>query len=121
MPSNRPRQPRRRYDRLAILAYVASYQQQHQQRSPSQRRIQRALGISAPSVVHTILHRLAQAGLLTITTYERGAAADLTLTPTGRVAVERWQQPHAAAKGKHGTDEARPPDRRHVQNDDQTL
>lgn len=121
MTSHRPRRPRhRRYDRLAILAYVASYQQ-HNDRSPSQRRIQAGLGISAPSVVHTILHRLAQAGLLTITTYGRGAGADLRLTAAGWIAVTRWQQGHAEAKGTPGPAEADTPDRRHAQKDDRAL
>lgn len=53
MSRKRPRL--RRYDPLAVLAYIATYQQQHHQRSPSQRRIQAALDISAPSVVHGIV------------------------------------------------------------------
>lgn len=81
----------RRYDRLAILAYVASYQQQHQ-RSPSQRRIQRDLGVSAPSVVHMILGRLERAGLLRITRQGQGRTSALTLTEAGRAALQQWQQ-----------------------------
>ena len=92
--SDQPRQ--RRYDRLAVLAYIARYQQQHGGRSPSQRRIQRDLTISAPSVVHTMLHRLARQGLLRITTYGRGLPADLTITEAGQVAVRAWQRRQAA-------------------------
>ena len=76
-----------RYDPLAVLAYIARYQQTHS-RSPSQRRLQRDLGISAPSVVHTIVHRLQREGLLVITIYRRGLSGDLTLTEAGRAIVE---------------------------------
>lgn len=59
MSSQRPRRPKqRRYDPLAVLAYIATYQQSNNQRTPSQRRIQAALDISAPSVVHNIVQRL---------------------------------------------------------------
>lgn len=85
----------RRYDPLAVLAYIATYQQTHPNRSPSQRRIQTALGISAPSVVHGIVQRLQRAGLLTITHYGRGHPVDLALTETGRAAVKQWQADQA--------------------------
>lgn len=69
MPRQRSDQPRqRRYDPLKTLAYIEQYRSQHGGRSPSQRQIQRDLGISTPSVVHNMLHRLARRGLLTITT-----------------------------------------------------
>lgn len=88
-PSRRSRRPR--YDRLAVLDYIATYQQAHPTRSPSERRIQAALCISAPSVVHNILRRLQQDGLLTTTVFERGQGAEHTLTPAGRAAVEQWR------------------------------
>lgn len=85
-PPSNPSAAYRRYDPLTVLRYVAVYRQQ-QGRSPSQRRIQIALQISAPSVVQHVLHRLARQGLLTITTYGRGRTADLALTEAGRAAV----------------------------------
>ena len=81
----------RRYDQLAVLAYVAAYQQAHPTRSPSERRIQTALGISAPSVVHNLLRKLQQAELLRTTVAGRGQGAVHTLTPAGRAAVQQWR------------------------------
>lgn len=93
MPRQRPDQPRqRRYEPLMVLSYIARYQQQNAGRSPSQRRIQRDLNITAPSVVHTLLHRLARSNLLTITTRGRGHAAELALSEAGQKAAARWQQ-----------------------------
>lgn len=86
---------RGRYDRIAVLAYVTTYQQQHRQRSPSERQIQAALGVSAPSVVHNILRRLQQAGLLTTTRYGRGLTVDHALTPAGHAAVAQWRATQA--------------------------
>lgn len=92
MSSQRPRRPKqRRYDPLAVLAYIATYQQSNNQRTPSQRRIQAALGISAPSVVHNIVQRLERDELLTITHHGRGYPVDLTLTEAGEAAVRHWQ------------------------------
>lgn len=103
MTRQRPDQPRqRRYNPLAVLAYIARYQQQNGGRSPSQRRIQRALTISAPSVVHGMLHRLVRRGLLTITTYGRGLPADLSLTQAGQLAVQAWQQQAAGGDTTRG-------------------
>lgn len=100
MPRQRPNPPRqRRYEPLAVLAYIARYQQQNIGHSPSQRRIQRDLNISAPSVVHTMLHRLARSNLLTITTHGRGRAADLALTEAGQKAAAMWREDNEADKG----------------------
>lgn len=97
MPGKRSNQrQQRRYDPLAVLAYIATYQQTHRQRSPSQRRIQAALDISAPSVVHHLVRWLQRAELLTITSYGRGQSVDLTLTAAGHEAVQRWQAEHPA-------------------------
>lgn len=96
MPRRRPEHPRqRRYDPLMVLSYVVGYQQRNAGRTPSQRRIQRDLDISAPSVVHMILHRLARRDLLIITTYGRGFPAELTVTEAGQIAAQRWHAPHA--------------------------
>jgi Mn-dependent DtxR family transcriptional regulator len=84
----------RRYDPLAVLAYIAAYQQTHDQRSPSERRIQDALTISAPSVVHAIIQRLVQDALIVVTRYGRGSGVDLRLTEEGQAAVERWRAEH---------------------------
>lgn len=93
MSGKRPKRPRqRRYDPLAVLAYIATYQGSHNQRTPSQRRIQTALGISAPSVVHTIVQRLERTGLLRITRYGHGHPVDLVLTDAGQEALQRWQK-----------------------------
>lgn len=102
-PSQHPRQ--RRYDPLMVLSYVFSYQQRPGRRSPSERRIQVDLGISAPSVVHNLLQRLARQGLLTITPYERGQVSDLTLTEAGHAAVERWRQDGAAGGSRSASGE----------------
>lgn len=92
MSSRPPKQLRqRRYDPLAVLSYIAAYQQTHRERTPSQRQIQAALAISAPSVVHGIVHRLQHAGLLRVTSYGRGRTVDLALTEAGHAAVQRWQ------------------------------
>lgn len=81
-----------RYDPLAVLACIARYQRQHAGRSPSQRRIRTELQISAPSIVHNLLHWLTQRGLLTITSYGHSTCADLTLTEAGNTAAQMWQQ-----------------------------
>lgn len=85
----------RRYDPISVLGYVAFYQQ-HKNRSPSQRQIQKDLAISAPSAVHVILSRLERAGLVVMTRYGRGFRADLALTPAGHAAVQRWREEHGA-------------------------
>lgn len=98
MPGQQPRQRKHhRYNSHPVLAYIEKYQQTHNHRSPSQRRIQIDLRFSAPSVVHNLLHRLQQSGLLTITTYGRGHTSDLMLTEAGHEAVERWQKERRAA------------------------
>lgn len=90
---------KRQYEPLTVLAYVARYQQQNEGRSPSQRRIQRDLGISVPSVVHVILHRLERSGLLTIKIYERGHPAHLILTEAGQLAAQMWQEEQEGGTG----------------------
>ncbi len=89
--SSQPRR-QRRYEPLEVLAYIATYQQHNPRRSPSERRIQKDLGISAPSVVHMILRRLERAGLLSITRYGRGHLSDLILTEAGQRVAHRWQE-----------------------------
>jgi Mn-dependent DtxR family transcriptional regulator len=89
------RRSQRRYDPLAVLSYIARYQRQYAEQSPSQRRIRADLRISAPSVVHTIVHRLERQGLLTITTYGHGLPAKLTLTEEGQAAAQEWQRQQA--------------------------
>lgn len=92
-----PRRPHQgRYDPHAVLAYIVQYQQTHNHRSPSERRIQADLKVSAPSVVHNLLYRLQERGLLTITTYGRGHTSDLLLTDAGHAAVERWHREQRA-------------------------
>lgn len=108
MTRRRLKQPRhRRYDPLLVLSYIASYKrQQRHQRSPSQRQIQAGLGMSAPSVVHNMLHKLQRADLLTITTYGHGRAADLTLTAAGELAVQRWQAERSSSRASEAAGEA---------------
>jgi DNA-binding FadR family transcriptional regulator len=95
----------RRYEPLALLAYISAYQRCHPHRSPSERRIQKDLAISAPSVVHAILRRLERTGLLTITRYGRGQLSDLRLTDAGQVATQLWQEeqasPNASTSAEH--------------------
>lgn len=92
MTRKRPERPRqRRYDPLAVLSYIATYQQTHSGSSPSQRRIQADLGISVPSMVHLIMQRLERAGLLTVRRYGRGHPVALALTEAGQAALRRWQ------------------------------
>lgn len=96
MPRRRQNQPRqRRYEPLMVLAYVLGYQRQYPGQSPAQRRIQRDLDISAPSVVHGILHRLERAGLLVIKVPEPGQRAELTLTEAGEQAARMWLEEQA--------------------------
>jgi Mn-dependent DtxR family transcriptional regulator len=85
------RRRQRRYDPLAVLDAIDTYQRSHNRRSPSQRWLQSDLTISAPSVVHMILHRLQNADLLRITTYGRGLSADLTLTEAGQDVLRNWR------------------------------
>jgi uncharacterized membrane protein len=100
MSRRRPDQPRqRRYDPLLALRYIIRYQREHGGLSPSQRRIQRDLGISAPSIVHRLLHRLAHCELLLIVTHGRGFAAELIVTEAGRAAAQQWQAAQAADAG----------------------
>ena len=87
-----PERRQRRYDVMAVLAAISRYQQQNAGDSPSERRIQVDLGISAPSVVHNILHRLQRQGLLVIASYGRGQSGNLTLTEAGLAAVQQWQR-----------------------------
>jgi Mn-dependent DtxR family transcriptional regulator len=94
----------RRYEPLDVLVYIVAFQQRHPGRSPSQRRIQRDLNISVPSVVHLILHRLERDGLLTITRYGRGQLSDLTLTEAGRSAAQHWQEEHGSAPADRAAD-----------------
>ena len=95
--SERPRGRHRRYDPGAVLDYIESYRRTNHGRSPSQRQIQAALGISAPSVVHNMLHRLEYQSLLAVTTYGRGLLADLALTDAGQSALSRWQMERQAS------------------------
>lgn len=97
MPKQQPENSKQqRYEPLDVLAYIADYTQRSPRRSPSERRIQQDLGISAPSVVHVILVRLEQAGLLIITRYGRGQLSDLTLTEAGKTAAQMWREAQAA-------------------------
>jgi Mn-dependent DtxR family transcriptional regulator len=93
MPKKQPgKRTQQHYEPLDVLAYIAAYRQRHPHRSPSERRIQKDLNMSAPSVVHAILLRLERAGLLTITRYGRGQLSDLTLTEAGHTAAQVWQE-----------------------------
>lgn len=93
MPNKQPgARKQRRYDALEVLAYLAAHEQRGLRRSPSERQIQKDLGIKTPSAVHLILRRLEREGLLTITRYGRGHLSDLALTDAGRAAAQRWQE-----------------------------
>ena len=85
-----PRPTQRRYDWLAILNFIDTFQQQHAT-SPSQRMIARALGMRAPSAARYALHGLERQGLLTITPTQPGWPADLTLTAQGRERLQQWR------------------------------
>jgi DNA-binding IclR family transcriptional regulator len=91
------RRTQRRYDWLAILDYIDTFQQT-EHTSPSQRMIARALQISAPSVVHHAVHGLQRQGLLTIRITRSGWSADLELTPAGHAALAQWRAARAAAE-----------------------
>lgn len=90
-PQPEPRR-QRRYQILMVLSYIVDYQREHDGESPTQRQAQRDLEISAPSVVHGIVHRLADRGLLRISTHGRGFAGALTVTAAGHKAVAEWRQ-----------------------------
>ena len=87
-----PKRRRQRYDRLAILDYIASYQETHHGRSPSERRIQAALQMPASSTVHYISRDLAADGLLVITPIEPHNTPDLTITDVGHERLAAWRQ-----------------------------
>jgi SOS-response transcriptional repressor LexA len=99
------RKRQRRYEPFMVLAYIVSYKQTHQGRSPSERRIQKGLGISSPSVVHNLLQRLKRAEFLIITTYGRGCAADLTPTETGQRAVQIWKEDNSSTNQAEAPEE----------------
>lgn len=86
------KQTQRRYEPLDVLAFIVTYREQHGGWSPSERQIQKALAISAPSIVHGILRRLEGAALLTITRYGRGYRSQLIPTEAGRTAALLWQE-----------------------------
>lgn len=96
MPKGAGHGPQPRYDMLAALDYIDTFQRSYHHRSPSQRQIQAALGISAPSVVHYMVQRMIRAGLLTTRLYGRGRAADLVLTRAGRAELASWRAERAA-------------------------
>jgi DNA-binding IclR family transcriptional regulator len=83
----------RRTDRLAVLDYLATFQAAHGH-APSQRLIQRALGLSAPSVAHTALHALERDGLIRRLPAPRGYRADLQITPAGQERLAQWRAQH---------------------------
>ncbi len=91
-----PKRPRRRYDRVAILDYIATYQQTHNGRSPSERRIQSALHMPASSTVHYAIRDLAADGLLVITPIEPHNTPDLTITDVGHERLAAWRQQKGA-------------------------
>ncbi|HEX6291980.1 MAG TPA: hypothetical protein VFZ66_22530 [Herpetosiphonaceae bacterium] len=94
---HQPSHPRqRRYDRLAVLDYIETYQRVHHY-SPSQRIIYRALGMSAPSVAHNTIHALERQGLLTISSKQRGWPAELEITPLGYERLQEWRTRRAAS------------------------
>lgn len=99
MPKKRGmNQVQHRYEPLDILAFIATYRERNQGWSPSERQIQKALRISVPSVVHHILQRLEQAGLLTIVRYGRGHRSQLIPTEAGQTAAQLWQEGQDAAQ-----------------------
>ncbi|HEX6290246.1 MAG TPA: hypothetical protein VFZ66_13720 [Herpetosiphonaceae bacterium] len=100
-PEPAPRRVQRRYDRLAVLDQIDTFQQQHAA-SPSQRIIARALGLSAPSVAHNALHGLEQAGLLRITITQPGWPAKLEITPAGRERLAAWRAARATPSADDG-------------------
>ena len=103
---SRRRAPRtqRRYDPLATLDYIERYKTTHANRAPSQRRICAELAMSAPSVAHAIVHRLARKGLLIISEPEPGLSSELELTDMGREQLDHWrkqQNVHSVNPGAH--------------------
>ncbi len=91
-----PKRRRLRYDRLAILDYIANYQEAYHGRSPSERRIQRALHMPASSTVHYAIRDLASDGLLVITPIEPHNTPDLTITDVGHARLAAWRQQKGA-------------------------
>ncbi len=114
MSPKRQSRPQRRYDRLAVLDVVDTFQQTHR-RSPSQREIVRALQMSAPSVAHNAIHALIRQGLLSSTPTRRGLTANLHLTPTGHQRLAEWRAsrgttPPASAPADPAATQPAPPD-----------
>ena len=90
-----PRRAQQRYDWLAILDHIDTFQQTHAA-SPSQRMIARALGMPAPSVVHHALHGLERQGKLHIKPTQPGWPSHLEITPAGRAQLQQWRARGAA-------------------------
>jgi len=82
----------RRYEPLDALKFIVTYQECNGGWSPSERQIQKALGISGASVAHQILCRLERAGLLTIIRYGRGYRSQLIPTEAGQTAAQVWRE-----------------------------
>ena len=95
MPNHRPPRKLRRYDRLAVLDYIDTYQRTHH-RSPSQRMIAQALAMSTPSAAHTAIHALKRQGLLIIGLSPRGWPANLTITELGQERLQAWRDKEEA-------------------------
>jgi uncharacterized membrane protein len=91
-------QTQRRYEPLDVLAFIVTYRERNGGWPPSQRQIQKDLGMSAPSVVHLILRRLERAGLLTIIRYGRGYRSQLIPTEAGNMAAQVWQEERDCAQ-----------------------
>lgn len=107
MGQQRPSNRRRRYDPLLVLDYIATYQPRYAHQAPSQRRIQQALQISVPSVVHNLEQRLVEAGLLRITSRGRGYGAEVVITEAGQAALQQWRAAQGGSSNSN-TPDARP-------------
>lgn len=103
----RANRTQRRYEPFDVLAFIVTYRERNQDWSPSERHIQQALNISAPSVVHYIVQRLEGAGLLMVIRYGRGIRSQLIPTEAGRMAAQLWQEDQSTAQ-ESGSEEDAP-------------
>lgn len=98
-------QPQPRYDPLAALDYIDSYQRAHAERSPSLRRLCSDLNITTPSIGYRLLHELERAEMLAIVASEHGQPADVLITEVGQQQLREWRLTCGRSAGPRSGDE----------------
>jgi len=98
-------QPQPRYDPLAALDYIDSYQRTHANRSPSLRRICSDLNIATPSIGYRLLYELERAEMLTVVASGHGQPADALITEIGQQQLREWRSTRSQPAGPRSEDE----------------